>query len=409
MLPFSSPVSRQEKTFALDSARGVSDGFVQSVLQTTAMLIAVQAFALADQLTALIASAPFVGNLLSLFYSAKFSTSRQSKSRLAAAPLFASSAAFLAAGWLGEGVEYALMVTLAIVLFQLRLTFLTSIYHENYPTGRRGVLFSRGLILMTLSSLAASWGYGKILEGELERFRWLMTLTACMALCSGVAVFNMPSSPPEASGASNPFKNLGLIRSQPVFGYILCAWFIFGFANLWVFPLRVVYVAEAERGLGLGPFQSLLLLGVALETGRLLSTPVWAKLFDRVNFIALRISMNGFLGVGLVVFFSSEDPMVIGTGSFLIGVCTGGGSLAWNLWVTKFAPRGETHIYMSVHSFLTGVRGVIGPQIAVLALGVLSMQQIGWISGALVLVSMLMLVFAFPMLKRHRAHATASD
>jgi hypothetical protein len=144
-------------------------------------------------------------------------------------------------------------------------------------------------------------------------------------------------------------------------------------------------------------------LGVAWEGGRLLSIPIWARLFDRINFVTLRIALNAFLAVGLVLFFSSENPAVIGTGSFLTGVCAGGGTLAWNLWVTQFAPPGETHIYMSVHSFLTGLRGVIGPYLAFWALGSLTLREMSWISGGLVVLSMVMLVFAFPMVRRHRA------
>lgn len=359
---------------------------------------------MADLLTGLIASAPFIGNLCTLFYAAPFAASKRSKSQLAAAPLFLSSVCFFAAGWVNNAWGYALLITLAVVFFQLRLTFLTAIYHENYPAARRGVLFSRGLILMTISSLIASWVYGQLLEKNLDHYPWLMSLTGLMTFISGLCVLKIPSLPPGASQATNPFKNLGLLWTQPVFGYILCAWFIFGFANLWVHPLRVIYVAEAERGLGLGPYQSLLVLGVALEVGRLISTPIWAKLFDRINFISLRIALNAFLGVGLVVFFSTRDPWIVATGSFLVGICTGGGSLAWNLWVTHFAPPGETHIYMSVHSFLTGLRGVVGPHIALLCLGTLSMAQIGYISGGLVTMSIVMLFFAFPMLRQHKAH-----
>ncbi len=395
--------SNQTRTLALDGARGIFDGFVQSMLQTTAMVIAVQALSAGDWPVAILASAPFLGNLVSLFYSAAVSASGARKSHLAAAPLVGAGLCFAAAGWCDGPAAFTLWTTLAIVAFQLRLTFLTSIYHENYAEGRRGVLFSRGMMLMTSSALLATFAYGQVLQRDLSHYPWLMTFAGAMAVSSGAAVAAMPSSPLRARTATNPFRNLGLLRSQPLFGYILLAWFIFGFANLWVLPLRIVYVAESERGLGLGPSQSLLILGVALECGRLLSIPVWAKLFDRANFISVRIALNAFLGAGLVVFFATSNPWVIASGSFLIGLCAGGGSLAWNLWVTHLAPPGQTHVYMSVHSFLTGLRGVVGPHVAFIALERLSLQQIGWVSGGMVALSMLMLCFAFPMMAAHRA------
>ena len=113
--------------------------------------------------------------------------------------------------------------------------------------------------------------------------------------------------------------------------------------------------------------------------------------------------LNAFMGVGILLFFSSRDPLIIGLGSFLSGVCTGGGGIAWNLWVTHFAPSRDTHIYMSVHTFLTGVRGIIGPYLSFIALESLSLQQISWVSGSLILVSIVMLPFALPMLRRQRS------
>jgi len=391
---------RERRTFRLDSLRGIGDGVVQSIVQSVALLIAVQVFALPDGLLALIASAPFIGNLLSLFYPARFSTSRLTKAQLAAAPLFGAAVAWLCAAWLPTGLGFALVTTLAIVLFTLRLSFLTAVYSDNYQRERRGVLFSRGLILLTVSSLVASWGFGQLLDVNLDVYRWILSVGGLAALGAALSVWCMPSSPPDATGAANPFRNLTLVRTNKPFGYILLVWFIFGFANLWLNPLRVVYVAEEARGLGLSPMSVLLILGVAVESGRLISTPVWAWLFDRINFILLRMMVNAFMGIGILLFFWSQDPLIIGLGSFLTGVCTGGGGIAWNLWVTHFAPPRDTHIYMSVHTFLTGVRGVIGPYLGFIALESLSLRQISWISGVLILISILMLPFALPMMRR---------
>jgi hypothetical protein len=402
LIAVSDSSQRQRRTSALDSSRGVSDGVVQSFAQTVSLLIAVQVFGMTDGLTALISAAPFLGNLASLFYSARFSTSRRSKAILAAWPCFGASAAFaIASGTQGAG-SYALWVTSAVVLFQLRLTFLTAIYHENYAAGRRGALYSRALVLMTSSALGAAWVCGRVLERDLSDYRWLLLAAAACSAASGVSIAAIPTAPPAAPGATNPFRNLALLKTQPAFGYILLTWFIFGFANLWLNPLRVIYVAESERGLGMSPFQALLILGVAWEGGRLVSTPLWARLFDRINFITLRIVLNSLMGVGLVLFFASDDPVWIGLGSLLTGMCASGGGLTWNLWVTQLAPPRETHIYMSVHSFLTGVRGVIGPYVAFWAFQSLSLQQMSWVSAGLVLLSIVLLVFGMPLLRRHQ-------
>jgi hypothetical protein len=45
----------------------------------------------------------------------------------------------------------------------------------------------------------------------------------------------------------------------------------------------------------------------------------------------------------------------------LHGVSQGGGSLAWNLGHLHFAKADEAEVYMGIHVFLAGVRGLIAP------------------------------------------------
>jgi len=50
-----------------------------------------------------------------------------------------------------------------------------------------------------------------------------------------------------------------------------------------------------------------------------------------------------------------------------------GGKLAWNLGHLHFAQADQAEIYMGIHVFLTGVRGVIAP-----LAGMLLWRTIGW-------------------------------
>ena len=47
--------------------------------------------------------------------------------------------------------------------------------------------------------------------------------------------------------------------------------------------------------------------------------------------------------------------------AFMIRIGNGGGDVAWGLWVTKFAPPEQVADDMSVHTFFTGLRGVLAP------------------------------------------------
>jgi hypothetical protein len=69
----------------------------------------------------------------------------------------------------------------------------------------------------------------------------------------------------------------------------------------------------------------------------------------------------------------------------LWGLANAGGNVTWGLWVTKLAPKHAVAEYMSVHTFLTGVRGLLAPMIAFAAIEVMSFETLSWICGAAIL------------------------
>ena len=65
---------------------------------------------------------------------------------------------------------------------------------------------------------------------------------------------------------------------------------------------------------------------------------------------------------------------------------------AWSLWVTKFAPENRVADYMSVHTFFTGVRGVLAPLTAFQLAKTLSLSTLGIVSAILILFATLLLI-----------------
>jgi MFS family permease len=76
----------------------------------------------------------------------------------------------------------------------------------------------------------------------------------------------------------------------------------------------------------------------------------------------------------------------------IYGISNAGGDVAWGLWVTKFAPPERVADYMSVHTFLTGVRGVLAPIVAFHAINTLALSTLGWISAMMIVVASLVLL-----------------
>jgi predicted MFS family arabinose efflux permease len=134
------------------------------------------------------------------------------------------------------------------------------------------------------------------------------------------------------------------------------------------------------------------LITIIPDLMRAFSAPLLAKLFDRINFIILRMIINIIFAFGVGLFFLTKDPWVIGLASALIGIAFGGGTVAWGLWVTKYAPPEKVGAYMSVHVFLTGVRGTLGPLIGFWTVQQIGPSAIGMVSFALMILATLMLI-----------------
>ncbi len=380
------------RTFRCDLGRGACDGFLSAGIQTFALFIAIRHYEAGEGIKSMIAASPFMGMFLSLLLVHYLSGTGYKKSVCAALPAFCTGIFLLCAAW-AESLElFALFIILAYVCRSALLPFLTSIYGDNYLPGKRGVYFSSPLLLTV--GIAAIFGLSgaSVLEANIGHFPWLFFCLGVTGLIKAWSIYRMPTKAVETVDHVNPFGNLKYAISDRSFGYVLLTWFIMGFANLWTLPLRVDFVTSSEYGIEGSAMLVALIITVIPETVRLIFIPVWARLFDRMNFVVLRMILNALFGVGVGLFFISKNPWIIGSGSALIGASFAGGSIAWSLWVTKYAPPDKTTAYMSVHVFLTGVRGTVGPMIGYWAAGLIGPANIGLLSCAMMLFATVMLI-----------------
>jgi MFS family permease len=102
--------------------------------------------------------------------------------------------------------------------------------------------------------------------------------------------------------------------------------------------------------------------------------------------------VNLGFATGILAFFTSSDPMGLILGAIVFGISNAGGDVAWSLWVTKFAPPNHVADYMAVHTFFTGVRGVLAPLVAFHAIQGLEIHTLGWIATGLIVTSSLLLL-----------------
>jgi MFS family permease len=296
---------------------------------------------------------------------------------------------------------------LAMTASSAAIPLLTQVYQENYPASARGKLFSRTFMIRIAAAALFSEFAGRALSDDIEHFRWLLLVFAAAFAFAALCLNRVPSSPLSASEGTHPFRALRFVRQDKLFRRTLAMWMLMGFSNLMIIPLRVEYLANEKygvrwEGMSLTAARIALLTGVIPNLARLVMSPVWGWMFDRMNFFALRIALNIGFALGMLTFFATASIPGLVAGAIIYGISTAGGDVAWSLWVTKFAPPGRVADYMSVHAFFTGVRSLFAPAVAFQLATVWSPQAISWLATGLIVLATAILLPELKSGKRGR-------
>lgn len=378
------------KTFPWDLARGASNGAITTLPMVFALLVAIQFFEASVLQKSFIAGAGAVGMLLSLPY-ASWSPVIRRKTIRGALPAFGAALGLIVAAFAQDASAYTFGVVIFGLFAAMPAPIMTAIYRDNYSGVVRGQVFGITLFTTVAIGLVVQLVGGHILDVQIEYFRYLFLMVALLSVIMGVAILQMPNKTGREPVTPNPFASFAVVWENPLFGYVLVAWFLFGFANMALMPQRIEYLSQPRYGLEFSPGTIVLVVGVTTEVARLCVIQAWAHLFDRFNFIWMRILLSFCMLMYVMLYYHTTSILVLVLASAFLGVSFGGGAIAWTLWVTKFAPPEETARYMAVHTFLTGVRGAIGPLIGYVCVEHLTIQITAWISAGLTMTSILML------------------
>ncbi len=359
---------------------------------------------------ALIAGGGSLGLLLSPWLVSKVESSRVLVAQAAARLCALTAASFALMALVPALPVYVFGCVVAVTATNATIPLLTQIYQENYPSDQRGRLFARTMMIRIATAALISELAGRVLSHHIDRFRWLLVLFAGAGALGWFCLSRCPSTALTVSGGTHPFRAFRFVRQDRVFRQTLISWVFMGFAMLMMAPLRVEYLANPRYGVQLKG-QALTAGAIALLTGvipnlaRLVLNPVWGWLFDRMNFFALRLTLNAAFAISILAFFTTGSFAGLVVGAVVLGIANSGADLAWSLWVTKFAPPDRVADYMSVHTFFAGVRGVFAPLVAFYLVSGLAPATLGWISVLLIATGSAFLV---PELKFGRRPATSA-
>jgi MFS family permease len=389
-------------TYRYERWRALTSGIIESAGTTFLLLIAVRAY----HSGALWKSAVACGSSLGLIFTpvvvAVVTRRALAPARAAAWLFFGGATAFVLSAIFQSLPIFALASMLAMAAAASAIPLFTHIYQENYPDRQRGRLFSRTVMIRIASAVGFSYAAGWALSHYFEYFQALLLFFALALAFGGFCLARVPSHPIHDDGGAHPFRAMRFVRDDKLFRRTLICWMFMGFANLMMLPLRVEYLASPRYGLNLTVGMIALLTGVIPNVARLILSPMWGHLFDRMNFFALRVTLNAGFAIGILTFFVSDSFWGLVVGAIIFGISNAGGDVAWSLWVTKFAPPGRVADYMSVHTFFTGVRGVLAPLVAFTMVQKFSVGMLASFSAALIVAASLLLLPEIKLGKRAR-------
>lgn len=387
-------------TYRAEQWRSLFAGALEPAFGTFLLLIAVRQFQADPTAKAWLVAGPSIGLMLGPIVVTAVEASRWPVTR-ALAWITAVSAVLLAAAALVQGEwSYVVFCGLGGMALTCTVPLMTQVYQDNYPAASRGKLFTGGFVLRIAAATVISQLVGWWLTRAPLDFRWVILGFGLAALASAFCWLRVPSKPLTPNPQStHPLRGLRFFFEDAIFRRTLISWMLMGVGNLVMLPLRVEQLARpTDSGLRTAA-EIAFLTAVVPNIARLLTSPLWGRAFDRLNFFRLRAVLNVGFALAVLAFFTGDSTGWLLLGAVLYGISGAGGDVAWSLFVTKLAPPERVADYMSVHTFLTGFRGVLAPLVAFHAIQFLSFEGIGWACALLILAANLVL---WPDLRRGR-------
>ncbi|MEK6675674.1 MAG: hypothetical protein AABZ47_08475 [Planctomycetota bacterium] len=373
-----------------------------------ASVVVAKTFHASELLLAISTATPTAANLVSLVWGMLC----VGRPKIALASLFAAGTALCAAtagavptnSW--GCVWFIVQLAAAQVLLAGTVTVRSAIWKANYPQSDRGRITARiqgvRFVIAAGSMLLAAW----LCDRHPSSYRIVFPTAGLFGLVSilslsrihirherrqlgriGTDVVDADSSgrqlpPYSLTTLISPGKVFGqmfrVLRNDRRYLQYCYAQICNGMSNLLTISIVVAVVTrdlvpDDARGFWI----SVVLVEVLPKTVMLGSLRRWGQVFDRLGVLGMRELNLGCWTVS-ILFGMFGDLMTpssesIAPTAFLLGVLfftlraiamglgQGGGALGWNIGHLHFASGDEAEVYMGIHVFFTGVRGLVAP------------------------------------------------
>lgn len=383
--------SQQSRTFRLELLRSVPQGMMVTAFTTFAIFVAIRVYDLPSWMKGMLLGAGSIGLLLSLFVVQFTRRLDWPVNRMVAMLWSSASLAFALVGFAGtSGTLYFVGVCLAFLALGSGQPLMSQIYQKHYADENRGRLFSLSYLMRACVAALAGWGFG--LWAEHGGYQPLFFIYAFSCLAMSACVLSMAPVRLRASNRILWFDAFRHVGADKAFRKLLAVWMVLGIGNLVTAALFVEYIVNPHYGFSLTADRSGLITSTIPMIAAIVTVVPWGWVFDRMPFYQVRALVNLFFVAGILTYYLGGSLLTLGVGIAFYGIAGSGGEILWSLWTSRFATGDRVAEYQSVHSFLTGVRGVVAPLVAFTAVESLGPTSVAWISAGLMLLSTWMIL-----------------
>lgn len=398
----------ERKTFRWDLARGGLAGVVETGQVGFALVVAIGFFQAPDTVKGIIAASAPLGLLVTPLTLSWFSRTGAPAGKIASVVAFLAGILMLAGAFAGTLIGFLVPTCLSFAVAAQITPLLLHIWTCNYPSRKRGSHLSVAMMMTVFTAFFYSVIGGRVLDHDLDSYRWVMGIIGCCHLAMGFVVRQMPSTPLMSGASENPLRNLGYAVEDKVFGIMLLGWMFLGFGNLMVLPLRVEYLLNPDFGIEASKVTVMAVTIAIPAFFRFITSRIWGLLFDRIDFMILRMGLNAMIMISIILFLTTRQIWLIAISAAVLGTAMAGANISWSLWVTKFATPEKAPAYMSVHTFSTGIRGVLAPFLGFYLISGIGAKNTAYVGSLLVASSIGIVFWLYRTQRRKRGTRVAA-